>query len=271
MGKYTTLIPRIPVYVMFGQSNMDGRGYYPTNPSGQNGSPSAAYDINGTNADMKTFYRSTWSTTKDGAWANIDIYDNNVNPDVMANQYFGAEMAFLKEMSDYKAETCYLVKACQGGTSLHTDWQSGGTTYLNAKAHIEDAINKIVAFGTPVIRPVIWFQGWSDTDTEAHANAYEANLNTFITNMNGVIQDMVSTWTPRYLVQQSPIWTAFFGSRLEAWQTTVRTAQQTIGQTSPNLFIDNTGLTIWTGDDIHLEGAVYETIGINLYNELKDL
>lgn len=278
MGIYSTQIDRIPVYIMIGQSNIDGRLYYPENPNGQNGTVTAEFEIFGTNNNMITIYRTGWNTTKNGVWQNLNLFVNNANVVTLVGRSIcGQEMAFMKRMSDYKGKKVSLIKAAEGGTSLHTSWQPAGSTYLNAVAQIQDGLEKIASLGVPEIKQVIFFQGFSDMDTEANSNAYETNLTNLITNINNVISAIVPTWNNKWLIQESPVWTALEGGtpttgvRPSAYQDTVRAAQATVGAMPNHQFLPNTGYTIWTGDDTHLVGSQYETMGEVWYNTLKDL
>lgn len=270
MGKYSNLIDRIPLYIAIGQSNMDGRGYYPSKPViGQNGDLSTEYKIYGTNANMVTFWRTAWNTTKDGSWQNSDLYVNNVNPSGVTLQRFGFESPFLKEMSDYKGKKVALIKAAEGGTSLHTDWQTSGATYQNAIAHIEDALSKISSLGVPELKSIMWYQGWSDCDTQINADNYEGNLNGLITNINNVVNTYLPNWDSKWLICESPDWVSV-GTRTAAPYNALILAQSNVGNSGNNLFLDNTNMSLFT-DDIHLTGASFEQLGIDCFNILKDL
>ena len=271
MGKYSSLINRVTVFLEVGQSNMNGRGYYPENGNGQNGTIDANYNINGTNSDMQIYYAATWDTSKSGAWANYNLFVNNVNPESIAlGSIQGGSGAFLKEMSDYKSGTVALIKVAQDGTSLWDDWQSGGSTYLNAKAWIEDAMEKVIELGIPTVKAVSFCQGFSDSDTLAHANAYEANLDDLITRINNVISGYVP-FSGIWLIQQSPDWVNKYSVRPEANQAIVREAQATVGASGSNLYIDNSTVNVWSGDDVHYEASTYISLGVARFNLLKDL
>lgn len=272
MGKYSAIIKRVPIYIEMGQSNKDDRGYYPENANGQNGVVPTKYDIHGTNTDMKIFWRSAWNTTKNGNWENVDLFNNTTNPDSLAvGSMYGATVVFSKEMADYKGSQVATIKATKGGTSLWNDWQVGGATWLNAKAHLEDALVKVCNLGIPELKVVSWFQGFSDSDTQAHADAYLTNLNDLITRTNSLINGFIPNWSERWLIQQSPDWSALYGIRPAAYQLTIREAQETVGNYNGNLFLDNSNCVIWSGDDTHLTADSYTQIGLDCFNLLKDL
>lgn len=189
----------------------------------------------------------------------------------------GQEMVFMKKMADYKGKRVALIKATEGGTSLHTSWKPAGSTYQAAVALIQDGLAKIASLGVPEVKQVIFMQGFSDMDTLANSNAYQANLTTLISNINAVISAIVPTWDNKWLIQESPRWIALEGGtpttgvRPSAYQDTVRAAQAAVAAMPNNQFLPNTGYTIWTGDNTHLVGSQYETMGDVWYNTLKDL
>jgi hypothetical protein len=252
---------------------MEGRGYYPTNANGQNGTIPSEYNIHGTNADMQIYYNATWNTSvSGGSWQNYDLYNNNTNPDALAiDDMYGGTGAFLKEMADYKGDTIAVIKLAEGGTSLNNNWQSSGATYLTAKAWLEDALDKFASKGRPIVKCVSWLQGWSDMDTEANSDAYQANLEDLISRINTVIDDWVLGFNGKWLIHQSPDWVNQYATRPDAYQQTVRSAQQTVGESEGNLFIDNSGITIWSGDDLHYTGQTFIDLGVDRFDLLKDL
>jgi len=260
MGKYTSLIPQIPVYIELGQSNMDGRGYYLPNPDGQNGTLPAKYNIAGTDSNMKIYWGTTWDTSPTGEWQDFNIYTNNANPDKLATaDVFGSTCAFLKEIADYKSQQVAVIKAAEGGTSLAVDWASGRTTYLTAKAWIENALDLVCQLGRPVVKCVTWLQGFKDCSNAIWASNYESNLEDLITRVNSVINGYVGNFNGRWVIHESPDWTEQYATHSDANQQAVRAAQRAVGTSGSNLFIDNTNAIVWSGDDVHYTGPVSYT------------
>lgn len=269
MGKYSGIIKKLPVFIGLGQSNLDGRGYRPTHPTyGQNGDLSLEYKIHGTNSNMQIFWRTAWNTVKNGSWQNFDLYDNNLNPNAMHYVLFGFESPFLKQMSDYKNEEVYLIKATEGGTSLYSHWATTGYTYKNAVAHIQDGLENLISKGIPDLKPITWFQGWSDSDTQAHADAYENNLNNLISNIDAVIDAVLIGRKSKWLICESPDWVSR-GTRDPLPYNALIIAQSNVGNNGDNLFLPKTNMVLWD-DNIHLTGASFEQLGVDLFNILKD-
>ena len=166
------------VYLMAGQSNMDGRGLV-SELSQEQQQPIDQAII---------FYRSM-PVTSDG-WQPL-APGFSVPPkyrDDLPSPTFGIEIGFAQAMVKAQPGTkLALIKGSKGGTSLRADWKPGvkgdkasqGPRYRDFIETIKLATAELSKRGdTFVIRGLLWHQG--EADKKSSAKVYRRRLNEFI-------------------------------------------------------------------------------------------
>lgn len=170
------------VYLVGGQSNMDGRG----NNSDLTGNKSFwnqpqsnvwIYYANPVNQQpTNPTYNTGWQTLQPGF---------SVPPSfsgALPSSRFGPELSFAKAITDANPNRrVALIKVTQGGTSLSSDWKpSTGYMYATLTNMAGIALQHLTsAANTYTVRGMIWHQGESDSSGSALAN-YETNMTQFI-------------------------------------------------------------------------------------------
>ena len=193
--------PPLKVFILAGQSNMEGHGVIKGRP-GQKGTLEALSQDPASAARYKHLLdkEGNW-IVRDDAW--IRFYDNKGNLAVggfAGRGAIGPELGFGWGVGDYLDEQVLLIKFGPGGTSLAGPWRppsSGGTDkkargpgvgdeydkmiagvkrqLANLKADFPDYDGKgyeIVGFG--------WHQGWNDGCSANLVAEYEKNMANFI-------------------------------------------------------------------------------------------
>jgi hypothetical protein len=148
----------VKLFLLAGQSNMDGCGLWDELPAEFQQAP----------ANVKI-----WDN-RDSKWRELG-QDSTA---IARKMQFGPEIAFARGLAKaYPDHEVALVKTSAGGTKLHTQWTPGKgmyerftRNYRNAVADLEKAGKKCEIAG------MLWMQGESDSETLEMANAYEVNL-----------------------------------------------------------------------------------------------
>ncbi|HRX78711.1 MAG TPA: sialate O-acetylesterase, partial [Pirellulaceae bacterium] len=166
------------MYLLAGQSNMDGRGLVSELTPEQ----SQQFD------DAIIFYRSV-PHSSDG-WQRL-APGFSVPPKYtgsLPSPSFGPELAFAREMHDASPRRkLALIKGSKGGTSLRVDWNPGehgepdtqGPRYRDFMETIHLATETLAQRGdTFAIRGLLWHQG--ESDSKASAAVYQERLETLI-------------------------------------------------------------------------------------------
>lgn len=154
------------VFLLAGQSNMDGRPSVADLPSPYN-QPQTEVKI--------------WNYWSGGGWDDLQGGFSTYN----TGNLFGPEVSFgyaLNEM--FPDDDIYLVKYAEGGTSLAEDWNPNGTGghYNTLKAAANAALQDLTGDGlSPEVAGMIWMQGERDSQYADMAAAYETNLTNLIT------------------------------------------------------------------------------------------
>lgn len=275
------MLAKIPTYIFLGQSNMDGRGYWPTRPTyGQNGTLAPTYALAGGNADAQVFYKTAFSSGDNGSWQNLDEFDNNANPIDVGNEVFGPEMAFMKEMADFKGNKVALIKCARGGSGVNVDmvnaqsWHvpSNGLCYTLAVEYIQQGLEKLSYQGMPEVKALVWYQGWSDSDTDQHVTDYQVNMVATLDKMRDelTLRSDVFANTKFYIVQSPQKWVTA-GSRTSLRYNGLEAAKTAAVAADNNMeYIPEPvgGYSLFT-DNTHLTGDDYSQLGVDLFNSLK--
>lgn len=177
----------VPVLILLGQSNMDGRGNTADLP-----------DLDVTFAGEVKIYdkpitrnpaNSTINRVNNGVWKDYALGDMVTSPTGTASTAFGPELSIAIQWRDTKYNTTgkplYIIKCAVGGTGLAADanpdnsWDTSDDSlrqlfyeYFAAPALLDLRLQGL----TPKCVGIIWGQGETDSFNSTKAAAYEANL-----------------------------------------------------------------------------------------------
>ncbi len=192
----TVALAPVKVFLLAGQSNMQGHGFYAADPKrngGKGSLESAVKDPSKRKIFGSLMDRNGKWKVRDDVW--IHYFERRapltvgfgVGPDCI-----GPEFGFGNVVGDYLKEPVLLVKIAWGGKSLAVDFRppsAGGTTGPFYNQMITEAREALTTIGTrfPNLagRPVElvgfgWHQGWNDRINEGFVNEYQSNMGHFI-------------------------------------------------------------------------------------------
>ena len=172
----------VDVYVLAGQSNMDGRGHV---------ADLVAEDLPEARprTDIRLWYRNPAGRGYATGWVNLapgysvpPKFDKKVG--VLPSPTFGIELSFGPAMAERSDSKVALIKVSQGGTNLREDWNStrkeDDALYPMLIRNIDEALQALSERGdTGHLRAVLWHQGESDRNSKAYAE----NLTAFIAQL----------------------------------------------------------------------------------------
>ena len=223
----------VDMFIVMGQSNADGKGVF-ADLDTQTGRSLEGLDRTGTQIHLSTIDHGTKEYVE-GAWGQINPGTNTA----AASGRFGPEVGFtdtVKTIVDGGGDATYdkpvaILKFAKGATNLVTDWDSpDGDCY---KAMIQDIPNAKFDLGQLNykfnIRGMIWFQGESDSSNQVVADAYEANLITFIADVRARFSK------PNLPIVICQPWWDSNDAGYPVYIETVRTAQQNIADVDSNI------------------------------------
>lgn len=178
LGSFVCRAEDYDVYLLAGQSNMDGRGKV-RDLDDENRAP---FD----NAII--FYRNLPTSTDDWQPLGPGFSIPPKHKDGLPSPTFGPELGFAAAMLDVKPHRkLALIKGSKGGTSLRFDWKSGtqgdpssqGPRYRDFVETIQIATEKLAQRGdTYTFRGLLWHQG--ESDSKSKTKVYQRRLETFI-------------------------------------------------------------------------------------------
>lgn len=245
-------VTTLHVVLVGGQSNADGRAVIselPTSP----------VNLQQPQSDVDFFYRI------EGGASTL----TTLRPGLSETSQFGPSVVFGRKLADlYGANPntrVALVKYANGGTNLHTQWKSGGNATTAGEGPEYVAFQETVSAGlarlaqkypnaTVLLDCMLWVQGESDADSDAHATAYQVNLTNFIADVRATL----GAGLP------------FIISRLSDGQTngitvarraTIQSAQDSIAASDPRTSIINTNGFGLNPDNLHYNGAGQQALG----------
>lgn len=226
------------VYLLAGQSNMDGR-------AATSALPTSPVNLQQPQADVRYYngYSGSDGYTN-GAWTNL----------FPGPTQFGPEITFGRTMADnHPEQNIALIKHARGGTSLAVNWKpgpvgTGGSDYLGFRATVTSALNALTSAGhTYQIAGMLWLQGESDQGT--NATNYQTNLTNFIADMRGNYGSNL------------PFLIGGIGYQ-SADYTVVSAAQQAVADALPNVeYFSNYDLLGPTHTLLHFDAAGEQLIG----------
>ncbi|CAZ97644.1 sialate O-acetylesterase [Zobellia galactanivorans] len=157
LGQENQELP-VKVFILGGQSNMDGTGK---------------------SEDLPEKYRShpdevmIWDNKKE-KWVSLgtDSFSER------RKFKFGPEIAFSHLMAKkFPNHTIAIVKTSGGGTKLWKHWLPGQPMYTRFLKNMDNALQNLKGQGVAYeVSGMLWMQGESDAETLEWANAYEENL-----------------------------------------------------------------------------------------------
>jgi hypothetical protein len=191
---------RVKVYILAGQSNMEGKGRTEIGYGGVTGAiGSLRYQVNNDPANYGQLVDTggnwvvrndvyIWSTTAD----NNAVEKGNLTVGYGSGDFFGPELGFGTVVGNSNADQVLLIKTAWGGKSLAVDFRppsSGGTVGPYYTEMINDV--KYVLANMASVLPTYhgqgielagfgWHQGWNDRVTPAYVAQYEVNMANFI-------------------------------------------------------------------------------------------
>jgi hypothetical protein len=202
----------IHVFILAGQSNMQGKGRVEIGNGGVSGAiGSLRYLVNNDPANYGHLVNpnGTWATRSDvSVNYTTEVSPSNTAPITVrnnltaglgdlgnitsSNAMIGPELGFGKVLGDYFDEPVLLIKEAWGGRSLAVDFRppsSGGTTgayYTKTVNDVKNVLNNLGAYFPEYagqeykLEGIAWHQGWNDRVNQAYNDEYEQNLVNFI-------------------------------------------------------------------------------------------
>jgi len=169
------------VYILAGQSNMDGRGNADdlAEPLASPQAGTLIYYANPANPSRgDSTIRPGWQTLAPG----FSIPPNRRgNP--LPSGAFGPEISFASALrqANPSGHAIAIIKVSRGGTNLHTDWSPTGFMYQAMIQEVAAAIQLLADAGdSGTIRGMLWHQGESDASSNPN---YRENLEELIANV----------------------------------------------------------------------------------------
>lgn len=189
----------VKVFILAGQSNMEGHGEIYANPN-IHATGTLAYEVkNDSSGIYKNIVDSKgkWKVRKD-VWVRYRREENKLKKGELTVGYgssdteIGPEFQFGNVMGDYFTNQVLIIKTAWGGKSLGIDFRppgAGGTTglfYNKMIEQINEALNNLsVEFKQYKgqgyeIAGFVWNQGWNDAGDSVLYKEYKNNMVHFI-------------------------------------------------------------------------------------------
>lgn len=266
----------IHVFLVGGQSNADGRAP---------GSELPGY-LRTPQVDVAIF----WGTAPNGSSSLTDSGYDLLQPGFSQSEgSFGPEVTFGRAMADFYAtrgERVAIIKHAQGGTSLATNWISGGDATTQGDGPVYELFQEVVADGLAHIQNgfpavgdgketrrssvtsttiglveakiegMIWMQGEADSNDTTTALAYATNLSHFVADVRATYGDNL----PFVIGQLSVNQTGTKGT--DADRERIRAAQAAVAVALPNTALvvtDHFGLK---SDRLHFDAGGQQDLGL---------
>lgn len=176
------------VYLLAGQSNMDGRGLTSdlTGSLASYAAPDPGVELYYDNPAAPASYTPGWVPLQPGYSVPSSTLASVPSGD------FGPELGFGHAMqaNEPAGSTVALIKVSDGGTSLVTDWNPSNPNGL-FDLLISDAQSAMASLATPgntvTLKGMIWHQGESDASESEHQ--YQDELVNFINSVRTSLSD----------------------------------------------------------------------------------
>jgi len=224
------------IYLMIGQSNMDGRG----------GLGGASPQYLGVIPNSKIWNGSSWEDLEAGVNGG-------------STGQFGLIFSMAYELQNLNpTKTNYFVFVAQGGTGFSNDeWNEGDPLYNQSVTDFNTAF----ATGNYEKKAICWQQGERDSTNTTDANNYELAEGNMIDAMK------VDTGFSVFIDGKLPNITAIGYD----FYSTVNTAKDdNLTANKSDYTIDTSDLSL-QGDGLHFPSSSYETLGIRYFDIVKNL
>jgi len=264
LGTGTVSATILRVVLAGGQSNADGRAL-------GSGLPTAPVNLQLPQPNVP-FYYYTNGTAANGDGTLGTLTTLRPGATEMPVGGFGPEVKLGYDLSrafeQQPGTQLVIIKYAKGGSSLHTDWKTGGDATTTNDATYYKTFQRVVSEGlaklhatypadTIKLAGMVWVQGESDiVSTAANAAAYGANL-------TALIADVRLTFDPTL---------PFFFSRISNQQTnytgnanypTVRSGQASVAANVAAAYMIDTDGTAFAvnADNIHFSATGQQSLG----------
>jgi hypothetical protein len=257
----------VDMFITMGQSNADGKADFSAlDPAlaGLNRSGILNYSSSVDSGDKSVIL---------GEW---EVMNPGVNTAAQGGK-FGPEVGFadtVKAIVDGGGDSNYstpvaMMKFAKGSTSLAEDWSH---TYINNYMYkgmekaLPDSREKLIDNGKVFnIRGVIWYQGESDSQDQAEANSYEANLTAFI----GDVRTQLGIPTLPFIIVKVGVQSSELTNF--PYIATVRQASQDVAD--DDVYIKTLDALDYTfrSDGVHLNAAGQYQLGIDIVSKFREL
>ncbi len=189
---------KVRVFVMAGQSNMQGYGTIQDNEQKPGTLDYVSqHDTLGTWSEIGT--PDHWTTLQD-TYLYFERGSDTIRSKVTVGQganpnLIGPELMFAHQLDEYFDDPVLIIKTAWGGKSLAVDFRppsAGGSTGEYYQAMIETVKNVTENLGSEFpelagtafeLSGFAWFQGWNDGADESYLNEYESNLNHLVNDV----------------------------------------------------------------------------------------
>jgi hypothetical protein len=253
----------IDVFLLGGQSNMDGRAAASGLPSNLlNPQPNVLFDYG---SGLTTLRPESADTTTGGA-----------------SQEFGPEVTFGYSMAQYYASQpnteVAIIKYAVGGTNLYSQWAAGGTAteasdgpdYVAFQNTVNTALAAIKSANpgaTVVIAGMDWMQGESDAVINSGVDeslAYQTNLTNFIDDVRLTYGADLPFVIGELSVNQT-------GTGAAQQRANVMAAQVAVSKALPDVGIVNTNSFPLNSDNLHFSTVGQEDLGDGFATQMEAL
>lgn len=245
---------RIRVIELCGQSNAVGRNLITTElPSGYSG------DLEIRAWDGADFTRVNMSDYESAAWN----FDGSTNTNNFGPQPFMLDLS--QQLRDGKA---WFAPLAEGGTSLATDWNpASGATYTSWQSQVRLIRDWFANIGVQFsVTHRLWIQGEADAQVEADANAYQTNLDEFLTESNDFYYGIQGLEPHTMIV---PLTTGADSGTLTYRDTVIAAQEAVAGSRDDCTLVDMTGAAYTDG--VHYDVSTYQNIIMPaLFNKISE-
>lgn len=221
--------------VLMGQSNADGRGII-----------SELTD----NYYLKKYDVKKWSSD------NLNTSDLYVDSEILwqIDLSFGLFDEFLKVKREDNLNYSY-IKQAEGGTAFFTGyWKRGGAGYDGLLTQLKD-YKRYTEYNDITVKNYVFVFSLGENDgddTQTTADAYEANLLEFLTNIQAD-----AAISLKLIISRLPN----FQSSTITYLTTIQTAQDNVAASNANYDIINTNSYTQRGDNLHFNSIGLTDLG----------
>lgn len=198
----------------------------------------------------------------------FSLLEYGVNNEGFTATDFGFELSMCVWLQSQYNKNIYLIKHAKSGSPIaqeggRDDWnKASNELYADAQSEISTALAELT---TPNIIASVWMQGERDARTTAMANAYQANLTSFI---NSFSADMGYADTKWVICRLSDQQRDNFSDPANTFDV-VTAAQQTVANGNANYFLYNTD-GFATHDGLHFSATSNITIGTEIAQKIHN-